>query len=82
VTADELNFVSSDPESIECGSKMEESEKIRSASKPVQCVFRIEEGRLFAEFAHPVKAATCGQSIVIYDNDTVLCGGIICREKR
>lgn len=82
VTADNINIVSLDPDSIENGRKMEASAKIRSASKPVQCVFRIEEGRLFAEFAHPVKAATCGQSIVIYDNDTVLCGGIICREKR
>ena len=33
--------------------------------------------RLCATFDTPVKAATCGQSLVVYDNDMVLAGGII-----
>lgn len=52
--------------------------KIRSTGTPVACnVYMDRMDRLCAEFEVPVKAATCGQSLVVYDNDTVLAGGII-----
>ncbi len=52
--------------------------KIRSTGQAVGCTVYVDEyDRLTAEFDNPVKAATCGQSLVVYDNDTVLCGGII-----
>ncbi|MFC2821661.1 MAG: tRNA 2-thiouridine(34) synthase MnmA [Sphaerochaeta sp.] len=54
------------------------SAKIRSTGMPVRCSVRTEgEDCLYAVFDVPVKAATCGQSLVIYENDKVLCGGII-----
>jgi tRNA U34 2-thiouridine synthase MnmA/TrmU len=37
----------------------------------------LEDGRIQAVFDTPVNAATCGQSLVVYDNDTIICGGII-----
>jgi tRNA-specific 2-thiouridylase len=52
--------------------------KIRSAGNAALCtVTQLEDGRIQAVFDSPVNAATCGQSLVVYDNDTVLCGGII-----
>ena len=52
--------------------------KIRSTGTPVSCeVFMDSMDRLCATFDTPVKAATCGQSLVVYDNDMVLAGGII-----
>lgn len=54
------------------------SAKIRSTGTPVACEVNIDsQDRLCATFDTPVKAATCGQSLVVYDNDTILCGGII-----
>lgn len=37
----------------------------------------LEDGRLSIEFDEPVRAITKGQSIVLYDGDTVLGGGVI-----
>jgi len=52
--------------------------KIRSAGSVAPCtVSMLEDSRIQAVFDSPVNAATCGQSLVVYDNDTVLCGGII-----
>lgn len=52
--------------------------KIRSTGKPVSCTVHMDEqDRLCAEFDTPVKSATCGQSLVVYLGDTVVCGGII-----
>lgn len=58
--------------------KIEATAKIRSTGAAVPClVYMDEHDRLCAEFENPVKSATCGQSLVVYDNDKVLCGGII-----
>ena len=74
VRADQINWVS--VESLD--GPVHASAKIRSTGTPVSCNVRIDEvGRLCATFDVPVKAATPGQSLVVYDNDRVLCGGII-----
>ena len=74
VTADKINWVAVD--SIE--GKIYATAKIRSTGQAVPCLVYLDSmDRLCAEFDDPVKAATCGQSLVIYDNETVLCGGII-----
>lgn len=52
--------------------------KIRSVGEPMPVLVSYKENKLIAEFVKPVKAATPGQSLVIYDSDgSVLAGGII-----
>ncbi len=58
--------------------EIEVSAKIRSAGLSYECKASLtEDGKIKAVFKNPVKAATCGQSLVLYDGDNVLCGGII-----
>lgn len=59
-------------------SRLDCKAKIRSTGFPIDCTIYVDEfDRLCAEFKTPVKAATCGQSLVVYRDDVVLCGGII-----
>jgi len=74
VRAVSLNWVSID----ELPAPIHASAKIRSTGTPVSCEVHIDsQDRLCAVFDVPVKAATPGQSLVVYDNDKVLVGGII-----
>jgi tRNA-specific 2-thiouridylase len=52
--------------------------KIRYRQEPVSCRVSLLEGdRVRVDFPEPVKSVTPGQSVVFYDNDTVLGGGLI-----
>ncbi len=52
--------------------------KIRSSQVPTQVnVTPLDNGRLKIDFFEPQKALTPGQSVVLYDQDLVLGGGII-----
>ena len=74
VRATNLNWVSVE----DLPSSIHASAKIRSTGTPVACEVSIDlQDRLCAVFDTPVKAATPGQSLVVYDNDKVLVGGII-----
>ena len=74
VRATNLNWVSVE----ELPSSIHASAKIRSTGTPVACEVSIDsQDRLCAVFDTPVKAATPGQSLVVYDSDKVLVGGII-----
>ena len=54
--------------------------KIRYMSEEVDAqIAPLENGMVSVSFKKPVKAITPGQSVVLYKNDTVLGGGIICR---
>lgn len=54
------------------------SAKIRYRQADQQCVIReIAKNRLLLEFRSPQRAATAGQSVVLYDGDNCLGGGII-----
>lgn len=60
--------------------------KIRSTGYPLKALVNSyfnEEGNevLLAEFEEPIQAATIGQSLVIYDGDEVVGGGIISSTK-
>jgi tRNA-specific 2-thiouridylase len=60
--------------------------KIRSTGYPLKALVstRTEENGeqvLIAEFEEPIQAATVGQSLVIYDRDELVAGGIICAAK-
>lgn len=74
VTADSVNWVSIP----DIEKPVHAVAKIRSMGNMIPCTVTCDgAGRLVADFDEPVKAATCGQSLVVYDNDRVLCGGII-----
>lgn len=52
--------------------------KIRYKSKPAPCnITIIDDNNIKVEFTEPVKSATPGQSLVLYDNNILLGGGII-----
>ncbi len=51
--------------------------QIRYSHSPALCKARISEHRLSVRFKYPQKAVSPGQSVVLYENDTVLGGGII-----
>ncbi|WP_145022138.1 tRNA 2-thiouridine(34) synthase MnmA [Geobacter argillaceus] len=52
--------------------------KIRYRQEPVPCTVRVlDNDRVQVDFPEPVKSVTPGQSVVFYDNDTVLGGGLI-----
>ncbi len=42
-------------------------------------VYPQADGRVRIAFDQPQRAITCGQAVVLYDGDTVLGGGVICR---
>lgn len=57
---------------------MEVEAKIRSTSRAMAALAREnEDGSITCSFKTPVKAATAGQSLVLYRGDEVVAGGII-----
>lgn len=57
--------------------------KIRYRHKEADCsIYPLEDGRVKIIFDEPQRAITCGQSAVIYDDDIVVGGGIICTVSR
>ena len=55
------------------------SAKIRYRHEPaIATVTKLEDGRLRVEFDLPQRAIAPGQSVVLYEGDTVVGGGIIC----
>ena len=53
------------------------SAKIRYAHKPAECCLEYNDNILKVSFNIPQEAVTPGQAIVIYDEDTVVGGGVI-----
>ncbi len=51
--------------------------KIRYRQKEEPCRYRLSDSSLEVEFENPVTSITPGQSVVLYDDDIVLGGGII-----
>ena len=72
--ATNINLLTND--SLEQKTRLEA--KIRYRHKPaIATVERIGENSLSVTFDEPQRAITCGQSLVLYDGDTVIGGGII-----
>jgi len=55
------------------------SAKTRYSQKETVGTASFEQGRLVVDFESPVRAPSLGQSMVLYDGDNVLAGGIIAK---
>ena len=58
--------------------EMKVTAKIRSGAKEVNCTIKpVEDGKVHVVFESPQRAITPGQSVVFYDNEYVVGGGVI-----
>lgn len=74
VVLEDVNYMSVD----DINEPIEVTGKLRYSQKDSPCIlFKDENGRLNAEFDEPMRAATPGQSAVFYNEDCIICGGII-----
>jgi len=74
LTASDLNFISIP----ELKDEMRVTAKIRYSAKEAAALIRpLDDGRVSVTFDEPQRAVTPGQSVVFYDGDTVVGGGII-----
>lgn len=74
VTARDVNFIACD--SLTAPERL--TAKVRYGKTAAPCtVYRTDDGEVTVEFDDPVRAPAPGQSLVVYDGDTVVLGGII-----
>lgn len=73
LTAVELNWVSI----AKLEKQMKVTAKVRSAQIPVDVIITPDDNKVEVQFIYPQKALTKGQSVVFYDGDVLLGGGII-----
>ncbi len=78
LTARDVNLISVDSLTapLECKAKT----RYTQAEQPC-LITMLENGRAHVEFAQPQRATSAGQSVVFYDGDTVIGGGIIEEQK-
>ncbi len=77
LTARDFNWIAGQPPQapVRCAGK------IRYRHREAACTAEtLPDGRVRVTFDEPVRAVTPGQSVVLYDGDVVLGGGIICGE--
>ena len=74
--AEDINLIALDriDSSIRAEVKIRYSQKAQPAT-----VYQVDDNRLRIVFDEPQRAITPGQSAVLYDGDTVIGGGIICK---
>ncbi|MBE0555618.1 MAG: tRNA 2-thiouridine(34) synthase MnmA, partial [Proteobacteria bacterium] len=74
LVASEVNWISTDG----LKSEMRVTAKVRYKDDASQAVVKqLEDGRIQVKFDEPKRAVTPGQSVVLYDGDDVVGGGII-----
>ncbi len=73
LTASDLNWIAGAPPAREFRTEA----KIRYAAEPTSCTASLDGERLGLTFDRPQRAVAPGQSVVLYDGDTVLGGGVI-----
>ena len=74
MTVGEMNFMKLAPR--ETGF-LETTVKVRYAAAPMPCTVFFSQGSARVDFHQPIRAVTPGQSAVFYEDEDVLCGGII-----
>ncbi len=73
VSADNVNFMAIE----KIDGEIRAEAKIRYSHKKSPCTVSMKDGILKCVFDEPQRAATPGQSLVVYDGEYVLCGGTI-----
>lgn len=74
LTASDLNYISI----IDLEDEMKVTAKIRYSAKEASAIIRpLPEGRVSVLFDEPQRAITPGQSVVFYDGDVIIGGGVI-----
>ncbi len=73
LTADEVNLLTPRTQG-------EARAKVRYRQKEEPCSYSVRDGMLEVLFRRPISAITPGQSVVLYDGETVLGGGTISRD--
>ncbi len=74
LTASGINLIACDR--IESPTRLLAKARYHHAASPATVV-QIDENRLLVEFDDPIRAISPGQSVVLYDGDTVVGGGFI-----
>jgi tRNA U34 2-thiouridine synthase MnmA/TrmU len=74
LVARDMNLLTTIPGDIHSGNLRA---KVRYRQKEEACTIRVSGDRLEVDFINPVNSITPGQSVVIYDDSTVIGGGII-----
>jgi len=69
LTARDINLLSDTAQSV--------TGKVRYRQKEQACKFKVKNSLMEVEFCESVDAITPGQSVVLYNQDTVVGGGII-----
>ncbi|MCR5665953.1 MAG: tRNA 2-thiouridine(34) synthase MnmA [Eubacterium sp.] len=72
--ATDVNLIS--VSKIEDGMRVQAKVRYRHKQQPAS-VWQLEDGRIKVQFDEPQRAITKGQSVVLYDGDVVVGGGII-----
>lgn len=76
LTSSDLNFISIP----KLNGEMKVTAKIRYSAKEAPAVISpLKDGRVHVLFDQPQRAITPGQSVVFYDGDSVVGGGVICK---
>lgn len=79
LTFGDYNFISGFPPEA----SVELTCKTRYSAKPCRCFLKILDDKTAQlDFNEPVRAVTCGQSVVLYEGDNLLGGGVIVSAKR
>ncbi len=74
--ARDINLITTDKLSTQIRAEV----KVRYSQKAqMATVFQTDDDRLHIEFDEPQRAITAGQAVVMYDGDTVIGGGTICK---
>jgi tRNA-specific 2-thiouridylase len=74
LTASDLNFISIEG----LAGEMRVTAKIRYSAKEAAAVIKpLKNGRVSVDFEVPQRAVTPGQSVVFYDGDTIVGGGVV-----
>lgn len=74
LVCDTMNFMKLAPGDYD---ELRAEVKIRYAAKPEMATVHIRGDRAEVYFDRPVRAVTPGQSVVFYEDDGILCGGVI-----
>lgn len=74
--ADDINLITIDKIDTQIRAEV----KVRYSQKAqLATVYQTNDDRLHIEFDEPQRAITAGQAVVMYDGDTVIGGGTICK---